>query len=539
MLVLLLACAPPVDEAPSPAVHGPAGHTGESGDTGEADDAPEDLGAVARPWLPPLVLNEVQTANDSTVMSEPGLFPDWLELFHGGSEPLDLGRVEVRLEGEVGVGLEGELAPGGWRLLFAEELGNNLSKEGERIELLVDGWVVDRLGTGQLEADQSWARFPDGGDWAVTARPTPGWTNGSRGTESLDPSELLFDDASMHHLSITLPEASRESLEDDRSTEVPAAFQVGAAWFPEVGVRLKGQLGSERDLDEKCSWKVDLREYAGHSWAHQETLTLNNMVQDPTYVAEHLAYEVYRAVGLPAPRTSWAWLSVDGEETGLYAVIETVDEHFLARWFTDPTGRLWEGKYGEDLTEAGIEGLELDRGPDDDRSTLYTIAEVLDGEATDAAVAELERLVDLDQWLASLAVEALILHWDGYTTANNYRLYEDPVSGRISLLPWGTDQTFIDLRYGPYEGQGDLMQWCLRNAGCTARYSEWLLEVADVVEELELEDHLDRHLSALAEAIEADPRAEHTATTRGAYVEAMRDTIASWPAQVRVEVANH
>ena len=41
------------------------------------------------------------------------------------------------------------------------------------------------------------------------------------------------------------------------------------------------------------------------------------------------------------------------------------------------------------------------------------------------------------------AVERYLGHWDGYTTKNNYYLVSDP-SGRFQMLPWGTDQTWVE-----------------------------------------------------------------------------------------------
>jgi len=536
----LLAC---VSTAPDPGVSlddTPGTADNGSSDSGSSDSGssdsgtpPENLDEEPVADLPAVRLNEVQSGNDGTYMPTPGHFPDWLELHNGADRTVDLARVGVRREGKDTTTLSGTLEPGALRLVAADELGFDLSKDGERIELLVDGEVVDRLATGQLVADTAWARFPDGGEWAVTARPTPGQTNGSRPSESLDPSDGLFRTDYIHQVRLQVPEDSLRSLEDDRSLEVPAAISMGGAWFPEVGVRLKGRWGSERDLDEKCAWKVDLNEYADHTLYGQEALTLNSMVQDPTYVAEHLSYSVFRAAGVPAPRVAWTRLEINGEDFGLYAIIETVDDTFLDRWFADGGGRMWEGSYGQDLDGGGADELEFDEGVDDDRSTLHAVGAVIDGTADAAAIAQLEALLDLDEWLATMAVEALVRHWDGYTTANNYRLYEDPSGGRLSMIPWGTDQTFVDPYYDPYEGYGAVYTFCLQEAGCRARYTQALLDVADIMDGLDLETVLDARLALLASDIASDPRAEIDAEDHAAFVSAMRTTIRDWPDVVR------
>jgi hypothetical protein len=499
-------------------------------------ELPEQIPAAERPWLPRLVLNEVQPGNDSTVMSEPGVFPDWIELHNDSAETLDLSRVDLRVEGGASNPLSGQLGPGEQALIFTSELSFDLAREGERLELLLDGWVIDRLATGQLLPDQAWARFPDGRDWAVTARPTPGWTNGSRPSDSLDPSDALFS-PTVHSFQLTLSSQALADLGEDRDTLVPAALAHGAAWFPEIGVRLKGQLGSKRSLDQKAAWKADLNHVQPHSLYGQKKLTFNNMVQDPSYLAEHLAYTVWREAGLPAPRTSWTWLRVNEDDYGLYAVIESVDRTLLGRWFPDPDGRMWEGAYGTDLDVDEVEDFDFEQGIDDDRGSLMAVAEILEGSPTDAAIAELEQKVELDQWLRNMAVEILTLHWDGYTTSNNYRIYEEPLTGRLWILPWGTDQTFRDYRYGPYEPRGDLFEFCLANEACAARYDSHLLEVCDLVEALELEAVIDERVALLEAWVAIDPRAEDDVDQQLADIEEIRVTLRTWPDEVRAQVA--
>lgn len=531
-LLLALGCAP----TPSPA----GGRTVEQSqvEASEGDTAAVDTGTeTPEPRVARLLFNEVQASNDATWMSEPGTFPDWVEVFNADIVDVDLSEVSILRNGEASLPLAGLLPPGAHAIWSSGDLGFGIPRTGAELELQVGGRVADRVATGLLPTDTSLARFPDGRAWQPTARPTPGWTNGSAPSASLDPSARLFDDRTVHAIALTVSEDGLESLAVDRRTEVPASVQIRGVWFPEVGVRLKGQIGSRRRLDQKAAWKVDLNEYEGHSIYGQEMLTVNNMVQDPSYVAEHLAYSVYRAAGIPAPRTSWARLSVNGDDWGLYSLIETVDDNFLGRWFVDPDGRMWEGKYGQDFVDGDIMALDFDQGVDDDRSTLLAVSDILSGPADAEAIIELERYVALDQWLLNVAVESLIRHWDGYSTSNNYRIYEDPVSGRLHLLPWGTDQTFRDLRVGPIDTWGDIHQFCMREPACEQRFLDHLLAVADIMDDLELEAEMDQHLAMLSEDIASDPRREFSLDTHQQTVEVVRQTIRVWPDEVRAAVA--
>jgi spore coat protein H len=467
--------------------------------------------------LPAVVLNEVQTDNDATVMTPDLVFADWVELYNASSEPVALSRLSLSDGEEIWTGGEGALAAGAHVLLWADtDLPFGLSKAGERLALSVDGVVVDRLATGELVSDVAWARYPDGGAWALTARPTPGWTNGSR------PGDLWIDDAQW------------ALLEADHYSYIEASMATGTAWFPQVGFRKKATVGSNRELYDKAAFKIDLNRFEGHRLGGQQLLTLNSMVQDPTYTAEHLAYTVFRAAGIPAPRVGYVRLSINGVDRGLYALVESVDDVFLERWYADGSGDLFEGAYGVDLETGSIESFEHDEGPEPtDYTPLEAVAAVLAGEPTDEAIAALEALVDLDEVLLNMGIEAVIMHWDGYTTANNYRLYHDPRTERLQLLPWGTDQTFIDNYYTAYGGYGLMFTFCLDNPGCRERYGAALLEAADLVDSLPLLDELERLRGVLGDDIATDPLTEHSAATQEEFLAITRENIVGRPDVIR------
>jgi hypothetical protein len=55
----------------------------------------------------------------------------------------------------------------------------------------------------------------------------------------------------------------------------------------------------------------------------------------------------------------------------------------------------------------------------------------------------LGRVLDVDSFARYLAMQVLTANWDGYAMfRNNYRVYHDPASDRITFFPHGMDQTF-------------------------------------------------------------------------------------------------
>ena len=414
-----------------------------------------------------------------------------------------------------------------------------LSGGGERLTLSLDDVVVDRLDTGDLPADTALARFPDGGAWRPTARPTPGQTNGSAPSATLDPSDTLVEPTTVHTIEILLPEEALSSLRRDPYTEVEGSLGFQGVFFPQVAVRLKGVYGSLRSVDDKAAFRIDLNDYEDYRLRGVEILTLNNMVQDYTAMHESVSYAQLRALGVPAPRTAYARVWVNGEDRGLYAIVETPDENLIKRWFVDASGALWEGAYGVDFW-SGYESLwDHDGGPEDP-AILTAVMSALDGMASppsDADIATLDTLVDLDQWLRVLAWEAVALHWDGYTTANNYRVYHNPVDGRFALLPWGLDQTWTDQWYGPWDGYGRIFTTCIANAACRRRYGDALVEVVDAVEAMEPAAQLDALSERVRVELETDTFREYSTGTPRTYTDITRDNMQTWPAQVRAAAA--
>ena len=50
-------------------------------------------------------------------------------------------------------------------------------------------------------------------------------------------------------------------------------------------------------------------------------------------------------MGIPTSRTGYAQLFVNGEDYGLYLVVESQDDRWLKRNFEDRSGNLYDGKY--------------------------------------------------------------------------------------------------------------------------------------------------------------------------------------------------
>jgi hypothetical protein len=303
-----------------------------------------------------------------------------------------------------------------------------------------------------------------------------------------------------------------------------------------VGIRLKGNVGgSFRPLKTgKAAFKIKCNFVKGEKCLGLKKMTLNNMVQDPSMLHETLAYASFRAAEVPASRTGFAYVRVNGKDFGLYLNLETLDDVSLKRLFgsfEDKTQHLYEGEQGDDVFPGGETGFEVDEGPAD-ISDLKALVEAVNDEAGEPFSSRVALRADLGEMTKMWAVEKYIDHWDGYAghtdpsqageRPNNYYLYSES-TGRFQMLPWGTDQAWIPTidvetlgREVTFDGPGGvLFSKCLEDETCFNLYWASLRGVTSAITALDprtlAEDTADLLAPWQAEEI-ADGRPEYDAT---------------------------
>ncbi len=257
-----------------------------------------------------------------------------------------------------------------------------------------------------------------------------------------------------------------------------------------VGIRLKGE-ASFRDLGGKAAFKVKFNEFVkGQKFLGLKSLTLNNMVQDPSMVHEALAYAAFRAAGVPAPRTGYADVRVNGEEFGMHLNLETLDDVALERLFGGfeaPPQHLYEGEFGVDVLPGEAGEFDVDEGEEGDRSDLEALIEAVAEPSPPGFSERMAGRADLAEMAQMWALERYLGHWDGYSgraQPHNYFLYSDPL-GEFQMLPWGTDQswTLPQLGFGPPGPV--LFEACLADLACVSIYRDALRGARQMVAELD------------------------------------------------------
>ncbi len=256
------------------------------------------------------------------------------------------------------------------------------------------------------------------------------------------PGHDLFSGGQVCQIQIALDAAGFASLRADPREFVRAEIREGQASYTNVALRVKGNVGSFQEIDQKPDLTLDFTYFGATQTFHGlRRIHLNNSVEDPTYCHELLGSELFRAAGIPAPRVAHAVITLNGRRLGLYVLKEGSTEDFLSCFFKQVCGNLYEPGEGHDVNQR------LKRNaiaaPRQGRAALQQLARA--ALETNAATRwdALQKTLDIREFVDFMAMEIMLDHRDGYSMAcNNYRVYFDLDSDRFVFLPQGMDLLF-------------------------------------------------------------------------------------------------
>src|SRR4051812_31531112 len=172
---------------------------------------------------------------------------------------------------------------------------------------------------------------------------------------------------------------------------VPATVYDGKLIYTNVAIHLKGSF-SFQPFDSKPSLTLNFDKLAPGQRFHGLTkIHLNNSVQDPSYLCEQLARELFISVGVPAPRAGHALVKLNDRNLGLYVLVEGANKQFVKRNFPNATkGNLYDGGSGGDVTKA----LKADSGENpEDRSDLTNLVAAANERDVAKRLARLEKVL--------------------------------------------------------------------------------------------------------------------------------------------------
>ena len=158
--------------------------------------------------------------------------------------------------------------------------------------------------------------------------------------------DRLFDNTKVHTINIVMDDwddliASAESEEYYDTTLV-----IDGETFKNAAIRGKGNtsLSTVSSMDsDRYSFKVEFDHYDDALTYHGlDKLSLNNLIQDATMMKDYLTYAMMREFDAAAPLCSFVYITVNGEDWGLYLAVEGVEDSFLERNYGSDYGELYK-----------------------------------------------------------------------------------------------------------------------------------------------------------------------------------------------------
>ncbi|MGM9616523.1 CotH kinase family protein [Butyricicoccus sp.] len=317
--------------------------------------------------------------------------------------------------------------------------------------------------------------------------------------------DLLFDTSAVHTIDIVMDDWDGfiETCTDE--TYALCSVVIDKEAYKNVAIRAKGNTSLtqvESYGNDRYSFKIEFDHYDNTTTYHGlDKLSLNNLIQDNTYMKDYLVYQMMGSFQVDAPLCSFVYITVNGEDWGLYLAVEGVEDAFLQRNYGSDSGELYKpdsqsmgggrGNGGDfhmenwnDRTEqqAGSDGSSDTDAQDDlqvpdqkqtgraggmgssDVSLIYSddaytsYQNIFDNAKTDITDADKDRLIEAirqmnekthveeavntDEVMRYFVVHNFVCNFDSYTGSmiHNYYLYEE--DGQLSMIPWDYNLAF-------------------------------------------------------------------------------------------------
>ncbi|MBO7514355.1 MAG: CotH kinase family protein, partial [Lachnospiraceae bacterium] len=300
----------------------------------------------------------------------------------------------------------------------------------------------------------------------------------------------LFDNTRVHTLDIVMNDWDTFIKNATSEEYYTAAVVIDGEAYKNVGIRGKGNtsLSSVASMNsERYSFKVEFDHFDDTRTYHGlDKLSLNNLIQDASLMKDYLTYTLMNEFDAAAPLCSFVYVTVNGEDWGLYLAVEGVEDSFLQRNYGTDHGLLYKpdsvgfgggrgngrdfnmenfdfgamaggggmGGFGRGASDVKLQYIDDDP---DSYSSIWGNAKsditqadqkrLIEALKTLSSGEQIETAVDVEQVIRYFVVHNYVCNGDSYTGSmvHNYYLYEE--DGRLAMLPWD-----YNLAFGTFQG---------------------------------------------------------------------------------------
>ena len=231
---------------------------------------------------------------------------------------------------------------------------------------------------------------------------------------------------------------------------------INGVTYDSCGVQFKGN-SSYNAPGNKKPFKIDFNEYlSGQNFDGLKTINLNNCMKDPTLMREKIMLDFCRENQIPAPRSTYAKLYLNGQYWGLYSLVEQMDKTALDRLFNENEGNLFKGDpngtlqwYGTaDSSYQSKYELKTNKTAND-FSDLIHLIDVLNNTPSASFYDSLEKVLETESVIKAWAADIIFSNLDSYRgSGHNYYIYHDTIIDKFRWIIWDVNEVFGNFNMG-------------------------------------------------------------------------------------------
>jgi len=322
-------------------------------------------------------------------------------------------------------------------------------------------------------------------------------------------SDSIFNQNKLPTIEINLPINALAYIDSDPASEeyVEGSLTYNEETISPIGIRYKGSIGafvggvSGNDWSNPSGYKtatklsmkfkIDWKGY-NNTFYNLKTIQLHSMNLDNSQMHDRLGYWLFRQMEVPALRAIHAKLFINGEYSGLYSMVEQIDEQFANYNFSDGSGNLYKevwplNSYGEVQSDKKLyKGLVTNRKSGVNNEIIKNFAQDAINSTDINLHNTLQNHINIDQTIALAVVDRAIrnddgpMHWYcswGSCEPHNFYWYENPTTQKLHLIPWDLDNAFENIisNANPVTPIAD--SWGDTSNNCHPfAYGEWSIE---------------------------------------------------------------
>ena len=271
-------------------------------------------------------------------------------------------------------------------------------------------------------------------------------------------SQTFYDLNTIQTIEITFTQNNWDALLDaaeplDAYIEAQSV-KINGVTYNSVGVKYKGNSSYNANYT-KNPWHIELDTYLDQNYQGYTDIKLNNVVFDPSFIRETLAYKILGNY-MKAPKANYAKVYVNDTLIGLYINVEAISKKFIDTKFgsndksffncSPPAGATPQSTNLPNLAYLGTNSSSY--------FTAYEMKSVLGWDdlialtstlstTTSTSTANIEAILDVDRALWMLAFDNVFVNLDSYIGKfkQNYYLYKSD-NFQFTPIVWDLNMSF-------------------------------------------------------------------------------------------------